>query len=222
MPCPGAPSRRGTRDAALGCGGGEGPVGLGVPKQVDHGARRERIVLAALEILATEGPSALTMRSLAHALGGSTALVTHYFPTRQSVVEELVEFLLRTWKQQVTELREGAGGVLEPRAFLTWLLPLSERARLAERARLSFHASVGEDREVARRLLRTIDRWMRAELSKALEPHVADGDERGRLVDLLRATVAGLVLARVEHPQKWPPGRLVGVIDDLLGRLGLQ
>jgi AcrR family transcriptional regulator len=192
-----------------------------VPKQVDHDARRAQIAVAALEILATQGPMALTIRSLAQALGGSTALVTHYFPTRQAVIEGLVDVLLGEWRQQVDALRDQEGGTLGPRSLLVWMLPLTDWTRLCERGRLSLHAASEEDREVAQRLLRTIDEWMRAELSRVLEPRVADGTERERLVDLLRATVTGLVLSSVEHPDQWAPERMVAVVDDLLGRLGL-
>jgi AcrR family transcriptional regulator len=192
-----------------------------VPKQVDHDARRVQIAVAALEILATHGPVALTIRSLAQALGGSTALVTHYFPTRQAVVEGLVDVLLDEWRQQVDALRDQEGGTLGPRSLLVWMLPLTDWTRLCERGRLSLHAASEEDREVAQRLLRTIDTWMRAELSRVLAPRVPDGTERERLVDLLRATVTGLVLSSVEHPDQWPPERMVAVVDDLLGRLGL-
>jgi AcrR family transcriptional regulator len=192
-----------------------------VPRQVDHDARRAEIALAALQILATGGPSALTIRALAHALGGSTALVTHYFPTRQAVVEGLVDVLLETWRKEVDALRRQEGGALEPRSFLLWMLPLTEWTRLCERARLTFHAVSGEDREIAQRLLGTIDQWMRAELGRVLAAKVTDPTERERLVDLLRATAGGLVLGAVEHPDRWPPERMVAMVDDLLGRLGL-
>lgn len=192
-----------------------------MPKQVDHDARRAEIARAALQILATGGPSALTIRALAQALGGSTALVTHYFPTRQAVVEGLVDVLLEIWRKEVDALRRQEGGALEPRSFLLWMLPLTDWTRLCERARLTFHVASGEDREIAQRLLGTIDQWMRAELARVLAPKVTDPTERERLVDLLRATAGGLVLGAVEHPDRWPPERMVAVVDDLLGRLGL-
>jgi AcrR family transcriptional regulator len=197
------------------------PVPHGVPKQVDHDARRVEIAVAALRILEAEGPTGLTIRSLAQALGGSTALVTHYFPTRQAVVEGLVDVLLEAWQQEVAALRQQEGGSLEPRTFLLWMLPLTDWTRMCERARLRFHAANEGDRDIAQRLLRTIDMWMRAELARVLAPRVPDAAERDRLVDLLRATVGGLVLSSVEHPEAWPPERMVALVDDLLGRLGL-
>lgn len=192
-----------------------------MPKQVDHDARRAEIGVAALHILAGRGPGALTIRSLAEALGGSTALVTHYFPSRQHLLEGLVEYLLEHWKKEVAELRRQGDGTADLRSLLVWMLPLSDWARLCERARLSLQATSGEDRELGRHMLRTIDRWMRAELSAALTPHVQDEAGRERLVDVLRATVTGVILASAEHPDEWPAERQLAVVDELLGRLGL-
>ncbi|MFW6066985.1 MAG: TetR/AcrR family transcriptional regulator [Myxococcota bacterium] len=192
-----------------------------MPKQVDHDARRAEIGVAALRILAEQGPGALTIRSLADALGGSTTLITHYFPSRQKLVEGLAAYLLEHWQREAAELRRQGGGTADLRALLVWMLPLSEWARLCERARLSLQAASGEDRKLGRGLLRTIDRWMRAELNTALTPHVPDEAVRERLVDVLRAAVAGVVLTSAEHPDEWPAERQLAVVDELLGRLGL-
>lgn len=65
-----------------------------VPKQVDHADRRAEIDRIVWAIIAEEGISAVTLRSIAARGGISMGRVQHYFPTRDAIIHHsLTSFL---------------------------------------------------------------------------------------------------------------------------------
>ena len=57
-----------------------------MPAKVDAEDRRRRLVLAAAQLIADEGISALTNQKIAKRLSGSTTMVTHYFRSKRELV----------------------------------------------------------------------------------------------------------------------------------------
>src|SRR6516164_854185 len=173
-----------------------------MPRYVDHDDRRSQIVEATLEVLSKKGPSGLNFRAVAERMGGSSTLVTHYFSTKQELLDALVENLAR-WPEQVEELEVG---VEDPRQrlalFLQWLLPCDERGLLEESARINL---IGErdTRVRTEHLFAAWDQNVRNLLTRHVE-EIVPAKRVPAVVDVLRSTTNGITLSAVEHPDEWP------------------
>ena len=64
-----------------------------MPKQVDHEQYRKQLLGKSFECFANEGYASMTMRELARHLNVSTGTLYHYFPSKQDLFEQLVDFL---------------------------------------------------------------------------------------------------------------------------------
>ncbi len=63
-----------------------------MPKIVDHEKYRIDLLERSFECFTQKGYSQLTMRDLAQHLGVSTGTLYHYFPSKEAIFEQLVEF----------------------------------------------------------------------------------------------------------------------------------
>lgn len=190
-----------------------------MPKYVDHDDRRRDILEATQQVLADLGPRGLTVRAVAQRMGGSSTIVTHYFGTREALIDGVVA----TFADWPDQLRELEAGVTDPRArlrlFLQWLVPYDEHALMEERGRINLLAERGRHMPVDH-LFNGADSTIRALLDdrlKALMP----AKQRPGVIDLLRTTTNGITLAAIEHPGEWDAARQFAVIDRLLGLLDL-
>lgn len=66
-----------------------------MPKIVDHQAQRGSILERSFELFARQGYAALTMRQIATELEISTGTLYHYFPTKESIFEEMFGHMSR-------------------------------------------------------------------------------------------------------------------------------
>ncbi|MGI0488196.1 TetR/AcrR family transcriptional regulator [Pantanalinema rosaneae CENA516] len=77
-----------------------------MPKIVDHDQYRKELLSQCLDIIAEKGYAAITMRQIAQGLNVSTGTLYHYFPSKESLFEQLVEYISYqdTSEQMVAEL----------------------------------------------------------------------------------------------------------------------
>lgn len=80
-----------------------------MPKVIDHETYKEELLLKCYDVFARRGYHGITLRKLAGELGISTGSLYHYFPTKQSILNELFAFLT---KQDVDSYKE----ILDPAA----------------------------------------------------------------------------------------------------------
>ncbi len=66
-----------------------------MPKIVDHQEQRAAILERSFELFARQGYAALTMRKIATELEISTGTLYHYFPTKESIFEEMFGHMSR-------------------------------------------------------------------------------------------------------------------------------
>lgn len=192
-----------------------------MPKDVDHEQRRAEILAAAVALVAEVGLRDLTVRSIAARLGGSVTVVTHYFPTRQSLLESVAPWLLKRWQAQLSSSTTLEGdGIILLRSVLAWLLPLSAKSLADERAALSLLTAAESDRAGVGRLHAEIDPWLRGLIRVHLKGLVEE-ERMEAMVDLLRAATRGISVCACEDPEVWPAERQLAVLDDLLDALGL-
>ena len=64
-----------------------------MPKIIDHDQRRETLLEQSLQLFAEYGYAGLTMRQIAEALGITTGVLYHYFPSKEALFEKLTEHL---------------------------------------------------------------------------------------------------------------------------------
>lgn len=192
-----------------------------MPRQIDHSLRRREIVEATLSVLAESGARGLSFRAIAARLGGSTTLVTHYFPTQQSLLDEVARTFIERWDAEIAELDARESGAAERlRALLLWMIPTTPEGLAEERSRIHLlegHLLDAEDRAPFHAWDETIRGYLREHLV-ALVP-----DSRVEpAVELLRVITSGVVLSVVESEAPWPTERQSAVVNDVLGLLGLH
>lgn len=64
-----------------------------MPKIVDHELYRKQLLNQCFEIFAEKGYSSVTMREIASEIGVSTGTLYHYFPSKESLFDQLIEYL---------------------------------------------------------------------------------------------------------------------------------
>lgn len=64
-----------------------------MPKIVDHDLYRKKLLSKCLDLFALHGYGSITMRQIASGLKVSTGTLYHYFPSKESLFEQLVEYL---------------------------------------------------------------------------------------------------------------------------------
>jgi AcrR family transcriptional regulator len=64
-----------------------------MPKIVDRHAYRQELLSQCFDLFAQHGYAAITMRQIAQGLGVSTGTLYHYFPSKESIFNQLVEYL---------------------------------------------------------------------------------------------------------------------------------
>lgn len=62
-----------------------------MPKIVDHELYRKELLGKCFDLFAQKGYGSITMRQIAQGLGVSTGTLYHYFPSKQTLFEQLVE-----------------------------------------------------------------------------------------------------------------------------------
>lgn len=175
-----------------------------MPRHVDHEDRRAEILDATLAVLAEKGPRGLTFRAVAARMGGSSTLVTHYFASRQALLDALAE-VVAEWPANLAELEEGVEDPRERlRLFMRWLVPSDEQSLVAERGRVNLNGE-HDARVRTQHLFDTWDRHVREHLRRHLKALVP-ARQIEATVDLLRSITNGITLSAVEHPAEWRKG----------------
>jgi AcrR family transcriptional regulator len=64
-----------------------------MPKIVDHNRYRQELLNQCLALFAEQGYGAITMRQIAQRLNVSTGTLYHYFPSKESILTQLVQEL---------------------------------------------------------------------------------------------------------------------------------
>jgi AcrR family transcriptional regulator len=128
----------------------------GVPKKVDHQSRRTLIADALVEVAASQGLEAVSLRHVAAAAGVSTGMVQHYFRTRDEMMAFAMAVVRERTEERITAAIAALGADPGPRTllrtFIAEVLPLDERSRAYGRVALAFLAYAAVRPEAARTL----------------------------------------------------------------------
>ncbi|RKN40829.1 TetR/AcrR family transcriptional regulator [Streptomyces hoynatensis] len=193
------------------------------PAPGDREARRKDVSEAVWQVLAARGFGGLTLRAVAAAMGVSTGMLTHYFPSKRALVTHALDLLEENTAQRSRRARPSAG-LGGARAVLLDLLPLTPAD--AGRSRIwvsSWDLSLADDALSAQQA----DRYTR--LRATLRPFFETARARGEIPagdpeHLAAAAVAfahGLVVQALFAPGRFPEEVQIAMLDDFLTGLTL-
>lgn len=191
-----------------------------MPRPVDHEKRRNEIIEATLDVLAENGTRGLSFRAVASKLGGSTTLITHYYPTQEALLDTVASTALDRWAVEIGELDSQSEDPRERfRELLIWLVPSTERGLRDERSRINLVAGsiLGNSHK---EMFETWDQVIRSFLRSHLEG-LLPAARLETAVEMCRVMTNGVTLLAVENPDAWSEKRQLAVVDELLSMLGL-
>jgi AcrR family transcriptional regulator len=192
-----------------------------MPAKVDADDRRHRLVLAAAELIADEGISALTNAKIAKRISGSTTMVTHYFRSKRELVLDTYQTMASRSRARVEQAMRETDDPLA--ACLRALLPLDEPAKLEWKVWLAYQGMSVGDPELTRiwasraaSAVARITRLVEADVAAGRMSPSIDPDTEG---DRLFALIQGMSFQSIVDQNRWSPGYLRQIVELELRRL---
>ncbi|MDY6903389.1 MAG: TetR/AcrR family transcriptional regulator [Thermodesulfobacteriota bacterium] len=84
-----------------------------MPKIVDHQKFKEELLLKCFELFTSRGYDTVTMREIANSLDVSTGLLYHYFPDKQTMLQNMFEVIAIREIDQLTQVAYQTDDVME-------------------------------------------------------------------------------------------------------------
>lgn len=171
--------------------------------------RREAIVHAAWRVAAREGLAAVTIRSIAKEIGYTTGIVMHHFPTKDAIIEEMIERLYKGLRDIYLSEMNGAPTAERLERLLLSALPLEPRLAFGWKLSVVLQGEVLRSARIAglhRRYYRQFEADIRAELVGLQQGRSIRNDTdldvaTARLMVLVEGIGANFVL----RPKAMPP-----------------
>ncbi|GAB3888730.1 TetR/AcrR family transcriptional regulator [Microbispora bryophytorum] len=173
-----------------------------MPKKVDHAARREEIVQAALRLCARDGLAGVTIGQVAQEAGVSKGLVQHYFDGKADLLRASAQILREEIERHVREaVRDARGPADTLRRVLFAIVELGVTAVVPLLAGHAFLSMAVADPEI-RALYRAGGDAVHREIAALLAASGAapDGDpgaEAHALLGLARGLADGVLLGEL-------------------------
>lgn len=186
-----------------------------MPRQTDHGARREALCAAVCEIARRDGFHAVTVRAVSAALGASTSAVTHYYASRDDLVGAAVRRELDAFRETVAAAVAGRHGTDALLALVTAAVVTAP----GEARGLWLGIVEGARRDaVLRRELAGFNAFWDARVARHAAEAAPDPVRRAALVDAVDVVTSGLVSLSFED-EEWDEPRRRALVAGLLGPL---
>ncbi|MCP2334896.1 TetR/AcrR family transcriptional regulator [Actinomadura rupiterrae] len=186
----------------------------------DHDARRRDVSAAVWRVLAEHGFGGLTLRAVAAEMGATTGLVTHYFGSKQELVEHALALLEeRREARPRPEAPEGLSGL---RALIADVLPLTPQAAASNRIWVSsWDAALGAKELAAGHGVRY------ARARERIRHHVQAAQRLGEIPESdpddvaasINSFVLGLIVQALFDAEAFPPERQLHLLDAFLKTL---
>ncbi|MFJ9080511.1 TetR/AcrR family transcriptional regulator [Streptomyces sp. NPDC102278] len=187
-----------------------------MPIDVDEVQRRKAIAQATLAVAARDGARAITIRAVAKELGGSTAMVTNYVPTRTALITNAVRAAESRWRADLEAHLGDLSGADRLRATVEWHLSTDPEDLLLRTLWVEMLSSAHSDPNGVDR------REPREAREEFLDASTAAGvPDPGLAADVLSLLTRGYYVSTVEEPTYWAPERARrvarAVVDALMG-----
>lgn len=186
-------------------------------------ARQREVVDAAVRVIAREGLSGASLRSIAREIGYTTGVVMHYFKDKQELLVAVAEAALGGYDELLAEAAQAADVVEGLRRLCVLPLPTTPEREILWRIYAQVLASAETERAFAAAFHARYDR-IRQQVRALLTAGQHDGALRADFdpavqCDMLCALVDGLALHAVSEPDRFPPGRLEKLVTAELEKL---
>jgi AcrR family transcriptional regulator len=149
----------------------------------------EQVIEATLRVIEAGSVKEVTVRRVAQELGRSTTVITHYFPTREALLDAALSKSFSLSKEQaLSHINQSEDGLWN---FLNWSVSAEHRKVWLQ---LVTAYLAGLDPQISKQIDEFID-WWDAQLLGLLEGRVAAGRERQELCDMIGVVVEGILLS---------------------------
>jgi AcrR family transcriptional regulator len=192
------------------------------PAPGDREARRKDVSEAVWQVLADKGFGGLTLRAVATAMGVSTGMLMHYFPTKRALITHALDLLEKDTAQRPRRTRP-APGLATVRVMLLDILPLTPGDTARNRIWVSSWDLSLADEDLS---AQQADRYSR--LRSTIRPHLEAARDLGelpatadpeRLSTTAVAFVHGLVVQALFDPERFSEAVQTALLDDFLASI---
>ncbi|MCU0526147.1 MAG: TetR/AcrR family transcriptional regulator [Elainella sp. Prado103] len=189
-----------------------------MPKIVDHDQYRKELLHQSFDLFAEKG-YAITMRQIAQGLGVSTGTLYHYFPSKESLFEQLVLEVVTQDILRVTDELKLAANLVERIEMVFWFIEKNQD-RCFKQMLLWMDYSQHQNREgkECRELEKRLEDKVYSMLGEALG--IKDPD----LLVLISSLIDGLILGKIysNTPSISRQGKLLAKMVSAYLQSGLQ
>jgi AcrR family transcriptional regulator len=175
-----------------------------MPLDVDAEARLNAIAEATIEQARHAGPRAVTIRTVAARLGGSTTKVTHYVRTRGELMANAVRRVEQQWRPELAEVLTGRSGRDRLAAFIDWWTTGTAKYNVFRLMWVEMLAMRDSDEAVGRALQQEAHAERDDMVAALTEARMADPQLSA---DMLYLLLRGINISTVEDPETWPVER---------------
>lgn len=194
-----------------------------MPKIVDHDARREEIISAVWRLVARDGFTSLTMRTLASELGLANGALVRYFPARDDILRAAFRRAFDATNARADRGMDSLEGLDALRRLCVEIMPLDDERLDEARVVIGFWDYALADTDLTKVLDDAMAEW-RARMtiylrSAQLTQEVSADTDIATVVDMIMATLMGLQITAVFSPLRNTPSRQLKILDRLLDGL---
>lgn len=188
-----------------------------MPKIVDHDARRVELSQAVWKIVGEQGMEAVTVRSVAEAAGWSVGVLSHYFPTKGSLLEFAFELEGKRVQRKLDDATRGRVGMDALRELVAATLPLDAERITIARIWLGYMGRAANDRRLAESFRRRFHAW-RQRIIEAIDSGITCGEisedvDRETAADALMSFVDGTCMQEFFEPERCSSERQLALLE---------
>jgi AcrR family transcriptional regulator len=194
-----------------------------MPKVVDRETRREEIIAAAWQLIATEGIAAVTTRRIAEVTGYSNGVLRYYFSGKDAVVDAAFTGVFDATNERARAADPSPRGLTGLRELALQIMPLDEQRLMEARIAINFWQQALSSPGKAALHADMIHQW-RTEMVERFQEALDDGElvrgvDVSEVADELLAMLTGLQILAVLTPAETSPEREVTQYDAFISRL---
>jgi AcrR family transcriptional regulator len=197
-----------------------------MPKIVDWDARRDEILSATWRVIARDGIAKATIRAIAREARCSPGILAHYFDDKADILGAALVMSHRRVAVRMDAAASGLRGIDALRVVMLEALPLDDKRDLEAQIEISFWGRALGNKDLRELQHTEFDRLtsrLRKHLAEAAElDQVDDGTDIDFATHQLVVLIDGLSAERVLYPDRVPPHRQIGLLDELLSGLRRQ
>ncbi|OBG39632.1 TetR/AcrR family transcriptional regulator [Mycolicibacter heraklionensis] len=193
------------------------------PAAPSTGARRAEVADAAVRVIARDGLSGASLRSIAREIGYTTGVVMHHFSGKEELLVAAADAVLGPFEDLLAQALAMPDTFEGLRRMCVIPLPTTEAKQVMPR----FYAQVLASAETEPAFAAAFQTRYGA-IRNGIRSLLANGQRNGSLrtdfdpaaqCDVLCALVDGLALHAVSEPARFPPGKIEALITDELEKL---